>query len=78
MEKDFISQLRLKLRDNGISLTDIDFILTFISPSQMDENLWVMDNKAYKELAEHGLWEPLLKATRELGGGDWVHNESPC
>ena len=46
----FIDQLRLKLINDGICQADVDFILTFISPSPMDENLWRMNNDAYRIL----------------------------
>ena len=73
----FIDQLRLKLINDGICQADVDFILTFISPSPMDENLWRMNNDAYRILSERGLWEPLQKATRDLGGGNWIHCNEP-
>lgn len=77
MEKEFVSVLRSKLIENGIGLSDVDFIMSFIEPSSIDENLWRMNNDAYTKLCERGLWEPLNKAITELGGGSWNHSNEP-
>lgn len=77
MEQDFIELLRQEL-SNSLSENDVEFILSLIRSDNHDENLFVMDNDAYRQMRERGtnLEETFCDVCERLGI-KWTHNNDP-
>lgn len=77
MEQNFIELLRREL-SKTLSDNDVAFVLDLIRPNEYDENLFVMDNDAYKQMRERGTYleKTFCDVCKGLGI-EWTHNNDP-
>ena len=67
MDNSFESKLRNQLGNQGVIPADVDFIMSLIRCSDLDENLKIMGNDVYIRLEERNLKEQFEKACNVLG-----------
>ena len=72
----FESELRNKLLSKNVKADDINFIMSLIRSSELDENLKIMDNDVYIRLEKRGLCKVFEDSCEELGF-KFTHNNDP-
>lgn len=72
----FESKIRTKLASKNVSSADIEFIMSQIKCSDVDENAKIMDNNVYIILEQRGLRQVFEESCQELGFVFSHHNES--
>ena len=61
-----VPQLKTKLGQNGISPVDIEFIMSQIKDSRLDEDFKIMHNDAYRLFVEKNIWDAFEKSLNDL------------
>ena len=62
----FENKLRNQLVKQGVNPPDIEFIMSLIRCSNLDENLKIMENDVYSKLEERNLKDQFEKACESL------------
>lgn len=60
----------------GVSRTDIQFVLSLIRESELDENLSIMDNDYWEKLQEKKLLD-VFDEINKVNGIEWSHSNEP-
>lgn len=76
MDSSFELKLRNQLSSQGVIPADVEFIMSLIRCSDLDENLKIMDNDVYIKLEERNLKDQFEKACDVLGFHFTHNNES--
>ena len=71
----FESRLRTKLASKNVLPADIEFIMSQIKSSDVDENAKIMDNNVYTILEQRELRQVFEESCQELGFVFSHHNE---
>lgn len=61
-----VPELKTKLGQNGISPADIEFILSQIKDSKLDEDFKIMKNNVYQLFVERKIWDAFEKSLEDL------------
>ena len=62
-----VPELKTKLGQNGISPADIEFIMSQIKDSKLDEDFKMMRNNVYLLFSERNVWDAFEKSLNDLG-----------
>ena len=62
----FENKFRNQLGKQGVNSSDVEFIMSLIRCSDLDENLKIMENDVYSKLEERNLKEQFEKACESL------------
>lgn len=62
----FEYKLRNQLGKHGVNSPDVEFIMSLIRCSDLDENLKIMENDVYSKLEERNLKDQFEKACESL------------
>ena len=61
-----IQKLKARLAQNGVSTTNIEFIMNQIKDSKLDEDFKIMHNNVYKLFVERKIWDAFVKSLEDL------------
>lgn len=59
--------MRETLAKNGVTPENVEFILSLINDSELDEDFKIIDQNAHQLMLEKGLWEAFAKSCEDLG-----------
>ena len=62
----FENKFRNQLGKQGVNSSDVEFIMSLIRCSDLDENLKIMENDAYSKLEERNLKDQFEKACESV------------
>lgn len=65
-----------ELEKKGISDTDTQFVLSLIKETNIDPNMYVMENSSYRKLVEKKLWD-VFQEINEKYSIQWNHSNEP-
>lgn len=65
-----------ELEIKGISNNDIQFVLSLINETDIDSNMYFMENSAYNQLVERDLWV-VFEEINEKHSIRWNHSNEP-
>ena len=61
------SALRSKLISNGVTTENVEFIMSKITDSELDEDFKIVSEDTHRLMIRMGLWEPFEKSCQDLG-----------
>ncbi len=62
-----VPELKKKLSQNGVSSTNIEFIMSQLKDSKLDEDFKILHNDAYQLFVERDIWDAFEKSLHDLG-----------
>lgn len=65
-----------ELEKKGISDTDTQFVLSLIKETNIDPNMYVMENSSYRKLVEKKVWD-VFQEINEKYSIQWNHSNEP-
>lgn len=76
LDNSFENKFRIELKKENLSDDNIDFIMSFISEDESDENLKRMNNDVFLKLKNAGLEEIFNRCCDRIGV-KWYHSNEP-
>lgn len=62
-----VPNLRVRLAQNGVNTSDVEFIMNLIRDSKLDEDFKIISMSAYKSMLKKDLWVVFEKSCQDLG-----------
>lgn len=62
-----VPNLRVRLAQNGVNTSDVEFIMNLIRDSKLDEDFKIISMSAYKSMLKKDLWDVFEKSCKDLG-----------